>query len=57
VTDKGHPKDIVMGANGYWHALYWDGSLGPALSLDQMLDTLPLLQEAPDTTPGVRGAA
>src|SRR5260370_36090870 len=38
-----------------WRALYADGSLGPALSIDEMLDTLPLMQEvaeaAPLTTP------
>jgi hypothetical protein len=39
------PKDIVMGADACWHVLYGDGSLGPALSVDQMLDALPLLQE------------
>src|SRR6516165_8111388 len=31
--------------------LYADGSLGPALSTDQMLDTLPLLQEVAEAAP------
>jgi hypothetical protein len=54
-NDNKRPVDIVMDADGCWRALYADGSLGPALSTDQMLDTLPLLQEvaeaAPLTTP------
>ena len=56
-NDNKRPVDIVMGADACWHALYADGSFGPALSLDEMLDTLPLLQEAssPISTKADRG--
>jgi hypothetical protein len=40
-----HPTDIIMDAEGCWHVLYSDGSLGPALTLDEMLDVLPQLQD------------
>jgi hypothetical protein len=40
-----HPTDIVMDAKRRWRALYSDGSLGPALTLDQMLDLLPQLRD------------
>ena len=46
MTDNSrYPSDIVMNAKGCWRALYSDGSLGPALDLDQMLDLLPQLQD------------
>jgi hypothetical protein len=41
-----YPTDIVMDAQGRWRALYSDGSLGPPLTLDEMLDELPFLREA-----------
>ena len=47
--DKKRPVDIVMDADGCWRALYADGSLGPALSIDEMLDTLPLPPPVDDT--------
>ena len=45
-NDNKRPVDIVMDADGCLRALYADGPLGPALSTDQMLDTLPLLQDS-----------
>ena len=35
-NDNKRPVDIVMDADGCWRALYADGSLGPALSTDQI---------------------
>jgi len=46
--DNKRPADIVMDADGCWRALYADGSLGPVLSIDEMLDTLPLLLPVDD---------
>jgi hypothetical protein len=46
--DNKRPVDIVMDADGCWRALYADGSLGPALSVDEMLDRLPLLLPVDD---------
>jgi len=46
--DNKRPVDIVMDADGCWRALYADGSLGPVLSIDEMLDTLPLLLPVDD---------
>ena len=40
-----HPTEIVMDDEGRWRAIYSDGSLGPALTLDQMLDLLPQLRD------------
>lgn len=40
-----YPTDIIMDDAGCWRALYSDGSLGPALTLDQMLDLLPELRD------------
>ena len=47
-----HPTDIVMDDEGRWRALFSDGSLGPALTLDEMLDLLPHLRdgEPPSTS-------
>jgi hypothetical protein len=41
-----HPTDIIMDAQGCWRARYSDGSLGPPLTLDEMLDVLPYLRES-----------
>jgi hypothetical protein len=48
VSDDNPPVDIIVDGDGCFRALYADGTLGPALSLDEMLDTLPLLQEPQD---------
>jgi hypothetical protein len=39
-----HPTDVILDAEGRWRVLYSDGSLGPALTLDEMLDVLPYLR-------------
>ena len=41
-----YPTDIIMDDEGCWRALYSDGSLGPPLTLDEMLDVLPYLRES-----------
>jgi hypothetical protein len=45
-TEDLHPTDVVMDAEGCWRVLWSDGSLGPALTLDEMLDVLPYLRGA-----------
>ena len=45
------PVDIIVDADGCFHALYSDGTLGPVLTIDEMMDTLPLLQEVPEAAP------
>jgi hypothetical protein len=45
------PVDIIVDADGCIHALYSDGTLGPVLTIDEMMDTLPLLQEVPEAAP------
>ena len=45
------PVDIIVDAEGCFHALYSDGTLGPVLTIDGMMDTLPLLQEVPEAAP------
>jgi hypothetical protein len=46
MTDNNrYPTDIVMDYEGCWRALYSDGSRGPALTLDEMLDMLPHLRD------------
>jgi len=47
MSDKKCPIDVVLDTNGCWRVLYSDGSLGPALSIDEMLDALPLLEDHP----------
>ena len=37
MSDKKCPIDVVLDTNGCWRVLYSDGSLGPALSIDEML--------------------
>jgi hypothetical protein len=44
--DDKRPVDIIVDGDGDFHALYSDGSLGPALTIDEMMDTLPLLAKA-----------
>ena len=43
-----YPTDIVMDNEGCWRALFNDGSVGPPLTLDEMLDVLPYLRESVD---------
>src|SRR5215472_4779803 len=45
------PVDIIVDADGCFHALYSDGTLGPVLTIDEMMDTLPLLREVPEAAP------
>jgi hypothetical protein len=37
--------DIIVDADGCFHALCSDGTIGPVLTIDEMMDVLPLLQE------------
>ena len=39
-----YPTDVIMDDAGDWRAVYSDGSLGPPLTLDEMLDVLPDLR-------------
>jgi hypothetical protein len=45
--DEPDPIDIVADSLGRWRAMYEDGSLGPPLTLDEMLDLLPHLAPPP----------
>ena len=46
-----YPTDIVMDDEGRWRARYSDDSLGPPLTLDEMLDVLPHLREISTSEP------
>jgi len=39
------PVDIFVDGDGRFRTLYTDGTLSRVLTVDEMLDTLPLLQE------------
>ena len=44
--DNKRPVDIIVDGDERFRALYSDGSLGLALTIDETMDTLPLLAEA-----------
>jgi len=51
VINGKHPADFVLDDEGRWHAVYTDGSLSPELTIDELMEMLPLLAEPDNPHP------